>query len=119
MDLPVWNDGRYRRRHGPSVSTRRSSRSQSSSRSSIERSGASGCRWISTHGPHWRRSGSVCSSTQLITTREAHMQPEPELTFVMEEKRGTIDVFTTWLPRIALVLAFVLIGYTKFNNDPR
>jgi len=43
----------------------------------------------------------------------------PELKLAIEEKRGVIDVFTLWLPRIALVLAFVLIGGTKFNNDPR
>jgi len=43
----------------------------------------------------------------------------PELTFVVEEKRGPIDIFTTWLPRIGIVLAFLFIGFSKFDNDPR
>ena len=30
------------------------------------------------------------------------MPPAPELKFVVEEKRGLIDVFTLWLPRLAL-----------------
>jgi putative oxidoreductase len=47
------------------------------------------------------------------------MQSMPDLKLVVEEKRGTIDVFRMWLPRIAVVLAFVFIGYTKFDNDPR
>ena len=46
------------------------------------------------------------------------MPPAPELKFVVEEKRGLIDVFTLWLPRLALVLAFLFIGGTKFNNNP-
>jgi len=47
------------------------------------------------------------------------MAGAPELKLAIEEKRGAIDVFTLWVPRIALVLAFVLIGGTKFNNNPR
>jgi uncharacterized membrane protein YphA (DoxX/SURF4 family) len=43
----------------------------------------------------------------------------PDLKFVVEEKRGAIDVFTLWLPRIGVVLAFLFIGATKFNSDPR
>lgn len=35
------------------------------------------------------------------------MQTLPELTFVVEEKRGAIDVFTTWLPRIGLACTMV------------
>jgi len=42
----------------------------------------------------------------------------PELKFVVEEKRGAIDLFRMWLPRVALALAFVFVGYTKFDNDP-
>lgn len=44
---------------------------------------------------------------------------ERELKFGVDEKRTAIDVFTLWLPRIALVAAFVLIGYSKFSDDPR
>jgi putative oxidoreductase len=47
------------------------------------------------------------------------MPSMPELKLVVEEKRGAIDVFTTWLPRIAVAFAFLFIGITKFNNDPR
>src|SRR5438270_3376757 len=50
--------------------------------------------------------------------QSVRMHSMPELKFVVNEKRGAIDVFRTWLPRIALVLAFIFIGYTKFNNDP-
>ena len=47
------------------------------------------------------------------------MQAAPELTFLVEERRGAIDVFKTWVIRIPVVLVFLLIGITKFNNDPR
>jgi putative oxidoreductase len=47
------------------------------------------------------------------------MQSVPELTFLVEERRGAIDVFKTWVIRIPVVLVFLLIGITKFNNDPR
>jgi hypothetical protein len=46
------------------------------------------------------------------------MQRAPELTFLVEERRGAIDVFKTWVIRIPVVLVFLLIGVTKFNNDP-
>ena len=46
------------------------------------------------------------------------MQAAPELTFLVEERRGAIDVFKTWVVRIPVVLVFLLIGITKFNNDP-
>jgi putative oxidoreductase len=45
------------------------------------------------------------------------MESVPELKFLVEEKRGAIDVFTAWLPRLAVVFAFVVIGATKFSND--
>jgi hypothetical protein len=44
------------------------------------------------------------------------MESVPELKFLVEEKRGAIDVFTAWLPRLAVVFAFVVIGATKFSN---
>ena len=47
------------------------------------------------------------------------MPAAPELTFLVEERRGAIDVFKTWVIRIPVVLVFLLIGITKFNNDPR
>ena len=43
------------------------------------------------------------------------MPAAPELRLAIEEKRGVMDIFTLWMPRIALVLAFVFIGGTKFN----
>ena len=47
------------------------------------------------------------------------MQAAPELKLVVEEQRTAMDVFTLWMPRVALVLAFLFIGLTKFNSDPR
>jgi putative oxidoreductase len=47
------------------------------------------------------------------------MPPVPELKLIVEERRGLIDVFTLWLPRIGLVLAFLLVGGTKFIGNPR
>ena len=40
-----------------------------------------------------------------------------ELKLTTEAPRHRIDVFTAWLPRIAVVLAFVFIGATKFNAE--
>jgi uncharacterized membrane protein len=36
------------------------------------------------------------------------------LKLVVDERREPIDVFTTWLPRIAVALAFFFIGKDKF-----
>jgi len=47
------------------------------------------------------------------------MPGAPDLQLAIEETRGVMDVFTLWMPRIALVLAFVFIGGTKFDNNPR
>jgi putative oxidoreductase len=44
------------------------------------------------------------------------MESVPELRFLVEEKRGAIDVFTAWLPRLAVVFAFGLIGASKFGS---
>jgi putative oxidoreductase len=44
------------------------------------------------------------------------MESVPELKFIVEERRGAIDVFTAWLPRLAVVFAFVVIGATKFSG---
>jgi len=44
------------------------------------------------------------------------MASVPELTLLVEEKRGAIDVFTAWLPRLAVVFGFVVIGATKFSS---
>ena len=46
------------------------------------------------------------------------MDSARELKLLIDEKRGAIDVFTTWLPRTAVVLAFGFIGVTKFT-DPQ
>jgi hypothetical protein len=43
----------------------------------------------------------------------------PELKLLVDERRRPIDEFTMWLPRIGVVLAFLFIGMTKFNSDPR
>lgn len=42
-----------------------------------------------------------------------------ELKFLTEPESHRIDIFTAWLPRLGVVLAFLFIGSTKFNNDPR
>jgi hypothetical protein len=42
----------------------------------------------------------------------------PELKFVVEEKRGVVDVFTTWVPRIVIVAFFAFVGATKFDARP-
>src|SRR5436305_8839112 len=44
------------------------------------------------------------------------MESVPELRFLVEEKRGAIDVYTAWLPRLAVVFGFVVIGATKFSG---
>jgi putative oxidoreductase len=46
------------------------------------------------------------------------MPAAPELKFVVDEQRGVIDVFTLWVPRIAVVIAFLLIGGSKFSGNP-
>jgi putative oxidoreductase len=46
------------------------------------------------------------------------VQSRHELTFVVDEKRSAVNVFMTWVARVAVALAFVFIGATKFNNDP-
>src|ERR1700730_10033501 len=38
-----------------------------------------------------------------------------ELKLLVEERRGTIDVLTTWLPRIALAIVFFSVGRQKFE----
>jgi len=46
------------------------------------------------------------------------MPSTPDLKLVIDEKRGLIDVFTLWLPRVAVVIAFLFIGGTKFVGNP-
>jgi putative oxidoreductase len=38
-----------------------------------------------------------------------------DLTLSVEPERGAIDLFTAWLPRLGIVLAFLFIGATKFG----
>ena len=38
-----------------------------------------------------------------------------EVKLLLEERRGAIDVITTWLPRIALAAVFLLVGSLKFR----
>jgi hypothetical protein len=43
-----------------------------------------------------------------------------ELKLLTEAERPhRLDLFTTWLPRLGVIFAFVFIGGTKFNDDPR
>ena len=44
------------------------------------------------------------------------MDSSPELRFLVEEKRSAIDVYTAWLPRLAVVFGFLVIGATKFSG---
>ena len=45
--------------------------------------------------------------------------PVSELRLLAEpEGRHRLDIFTAWLPRLGIVLAFLFIGSTKFNDDP-
>jgi putative oxidoreductase len=44
------------------------------------------------------------------------MDSVPELKFLVEEQRGAIDVYTAWLPRLAVVFGFLVIGGTKFSS---
>ncbi len=44
------------------------------------------------------------------------MESVRELNFLVEEKRGAIDVYTAWLPRLAVVFGFLVIGATKFSS---
>lgn len=37
-----------------------------------------------------------------------------DLNLLVEERRGAIDVLTTWLPRIAIAILFFVIGTEKF-----
>ncbi len=37
-----------------------------------------------------------------------------DVKLLVEERRGPLDVFTTWLPRIALAIVFVSVGTEKF-----
>ena len=40
-----------------------------------------------------------------------------DLQLLHEPKRGAIDVFTTWLPRVALAAVFLNVGLQKFGAD--
>ncbi|HEY1911410.1 MAG TPA: DoxX family protein [Vicinamibacterales bacterium] len=46
------------------------------------------------------------------------MSAVPELKLLVDNPKSGIDVFTTWVVRGPVVLAFVAIGASKFNNDP-
>jgi putative oxidoreductase len=43
--------------------------------------------------------------------------PVPELKFDVEEPKSRIDTLRTWLPRIAVAVAFLSIGYSKFETQ--
>ena len=60
-----------------------------------------------------RRSASPCSCSG---SRGTPMESVPELKLLVEEKRGAIDVYTAWLPRLAVVFGFLIIGASKFSG---
>lgn len=41
-----------------------------------------------------------------------------DLRLEIEERRGAIDVLMTWVPRLAIAVAFISIGSGKFTSDP-
>jgi putative oxidoreductase len=44
--------------------------------------------------------------------------PGPGLTLLVDERRTAIDGFTRLLVRVPVILVFLLVGITKFSNDP-
>ena len=42
-----------------------------------------------------------------------------ELKLLVDDRPTRISILLTWTARFAVVAAFVLIGLSKFNNDPR
>jgi hypothetical protein len=42
----------------------------------------------------------------------------PELQFAIEERRSGVQTAMLWVARLALVVAFVFIGGSKFDSDP-
>jgi putative oxidoreductase len=47
------------------------------------------------------------------------MSATPELRFVVDDKPTGISVILAWAARVSVVAAFVFIGATKFNDNPR
>jgi hypothetical protein len=43
--------------------------------------------------------------------------PVPELKLDVAEPKSRIDTLTTWLPRLAAAIAFLSIGYSKFESQ--
>jgi uncharacterized membrane protein YphA (DoxX/SURF4 family) len=43
----------------------------------------------------------------------------PDLRFAIEERRSGVQTAMLWIARLALVVAFVFIGSSKFDSDPR
>ena len=41
----------------------------------------------------------------------------PELRFDVEEKRGRIDLLAQWLPRLAVAIAFLSLGWDKIRPN--
>ena len=42
-----------------------------------------------------------------------------DLTFVVDDSPTAVGVVLAWVARLAVVAAFVFIGFTKFSSDPR
>jgi hypothetical protein len=42
-----------------------------------------------------------------------------DLQFAIEERRSGVQTAMLWVARLAIVLAFVFIGASKFSSDPR
>jgi putative oxidoreductase len=43
--------------------------------------------------------------------------PVPEFNFDMSERRSGIDLVGTWLPRLGVAIAFLMIGASKFESE--
>jgi uncharacterized membrane protein YphA (DoxX/SURF4 family) len=43
----------------------------------------------------------------------------PDLQFAIEDRRSGVQTAMLWVARVAIVLAFVFIGWSKFSSDPR
>jgi len=47
------------------------------------------------------------------------MPVTPDLKLVVDDEPTRISIILAWMARVAVVAAFVFIGATKFDNDPR
>jgi hypothetical protein len=43
----------------------------------------------------------------------------PDLQFAIEDRRSGVQTAMLWVGRLALIAAFVVIGWSKFSSDPK